>query len=136
MPPPLRVALKNVTFIVTGSGPSLVLTFTISYIYPIKSVHVDIEEQDSNFVASRTLNYSLTEDVYSNGRVCAGGLSEGAHYLVCLRVDYSEVGLDSSCIRPVNKAEKGVSDEHCPPPTSTQQVTSSEDAQTNPTGQF
>ena len=133
--PAQRVALENYTSVVSSSGVALLLSFTISRDYPIKSVRVDVEEQDDKFVAYQTFNYSLPESLYSDGRVCVGGLSEEAFYLVCLRVDYSEVGQDSSCVRPVNKTVTETT-EQCQLPTSSQRVTGSDGAQTNQASQF
>jgi hypothetical protein len=133
VPPAQRVALENYTSVASSSGVALLLSFTISRDYPIKSVRVDVEKQDNNFVAYQTFNYSLPESLYSDGRVCVGGLSEEAHYLVCLRVDYSEVGQDSSCVRTprVDKTGTETTVEQCQLPTSSQRVTGSDGAQTN-----
>ena len=140
-PPALRVAIENITHVETtssSSGVALLLSFTIHRNCPIKTVSVDIEEQDNNFVPLQTFNYSLSESL-TGGSVCVGGLSEGAHFLVCLRVGCSNLGLDSSCVRygPVDKTDEGErAGEQCQLPTSSQRVTSSEDTQSNPASQL
>ena len=124
MPPAQRVALEMPTSAASSSGAALLLTFTINHIDLVKSVRVDVEEQDNNFVALQTLNYSLSEDSYQEGSVCVGSLTEGAHYLVCLRVDYSDIGEDASCSRlsPVEEEVQQVSHQ-CQLPTSSRRVT-------------
>ena len=79
------------------SSTALALTFTINHIQLVKSVRVDVLEQDDDFVTLQTLNYTITEDTYKDGSVCLTGLTPGVQYLVCLRVDYHDIGKDSTC---------------------------------------
>ena len=120
-----RVTLEELSPTSSATGAALLLSFTITQLHLVKSVRVDIEEQDSNFVALQTHNYSLSEAAYREGEACVSALSEGAHYLVCLRVNYSDIGEDSSCSR-VGPVERGtVVTDKCFLPTSSRRVTDS-----------
>ena len=125
VPPAQRVDLHQPSPAPSTAGVALLLTFTINQLDLVKKVQVDIEEQDSNFAAFQTLNYTLSEDVYKGGRVCVTALSEEAHYVVCLRVIYSDIGEDSSCSRvgPVEKGQGTAVSEQCQQPTSSRRVT-------------
>ena len=86
------------------------------------AVEIDVLEQDNNFVTVQIFNYTIEKDVYETGSVCVAGLSNSkAQYLVCLRVTYSDIGVDSTCSRP--EEVKGVlGDTSCHLPTSIRQV--------------
>jgi hypothetical protein len=124
VPPAQRVALQRPDPASSESGPALSLSFTINYLELVKWVRVDVEEQDDNFVPRQTLNYSLSEDLYKGGSVCVAALTPGAHYLVCLRVNYTDTGVDSSCSRaePVKEEEAPAPTASCQLPTSSRQV--------------
>ena len=122
--------LHELTFRFRESEGELSLSFSLDYTDTnvITAVHVDVLEQDDNFATIQTFNYTIKEDVYEKGAVCVAGLSNSkAQYLVCLRVTYSESGVDSTCSRP--QKEEGVqADTSCLQPTSIRQVGSRDSA--------
>ena len=103
-PPPLRVELHTLSYSTSEtSGTALALTFTINHIQLVKSVCVDVLEQEDDFVTTQT-HYTITEDAYKDGSVCLTGLTPGVQYLVCLRVDY-HTGEDSTCSHLVREGK-------------------------------
>ena len=132
-PPPLRVELHTLSY--STSETSLTLMFTINHIQLVKSVRVDILEQDDDFVTLQTLNYTITEDTYKDGSVCLTGLTPGVQYLVCLRVDYRDIGEDSTCSRLVRERED-TAQGSCQLPTSIRRVTAPDDTSSPPASEY
>ena len=127
VPPPQRVVLHG---LVSGSGTSadtLVVSFTVNYANKVTSARIDVLEQDEHFVTVRTLNYTLPPETYNVSRLCIGGLDSKAQYLVCLRVEYSGSGEDSTCSRNVTSEKASLNDLKCQPPTSVMKVVNSQD---------
>lgn len=126
IPAAQRVTLSEVKTAISSSGQALMLTFSIKYEDLVKSVSVDVEEQDNNFMPIHTRNYTLTEDVYKTGSVCVGSLTPEIHYVVCLRVDYSDIGHDTSCRRlSADDNPDETTTDQCQPPNSSRRVAGS-----------
>ena len=117
------------------SGASLTVTFTVNHIDLVKSFRIDVLEQDDNFVTLQTLNYTITEAVYKEGTACIAGLSTKAQFLVCVRVEYSDIGEDSTCSRTKTSKEAAQTNVSCQFPTS-RRVEDREDGTSSPTSEY
>ena len=134
----MRVELEELSFKTEGPEGTLSLTFTIANVEQVKSVRVDVLEENDDFELLQTLNYTIEEELYKGGSVCLSGLTPGRQYVVCVRVVYSNMEEDFACSRLTEKEEfVGSTQGSCKLPTSQKvhSVDSSDDGSDGSSGE-